>query len=52
VNGSAGVIATVNGQPITVVGFIIVDAQIDQIDAVADPARIPRITPSILTPPA
>jgi hypothetical protein len=45
------VIATLNGQPITVAGIVIIDAQIGEIDAIADPARVPRITPSTLTPP-
>jgi len=45
------VIATLNGQPITVAGIVIIDAQIGEIDAIEDPARVPRITPSTLTPP-
>jgi RNA polymerase sigma factor (sigma-70 family) len=49
VNGTAGVVATMNGQPISVIGFTIADGKIAGIDAVADPARIDRIAAAVLT---
>ena len=43
VNGAAGVIIVVRGQPTTVIGFTIAQGKIIEIDAVADPDRVPRI---------
>ena len=40
VNGSAGVIITLNGRPLAVMGFTIVDRRIVEIDAIADPDRV------------
>jgi RNA polymerase sigma-70 factor (ECF subfamily) len=43
VNGAAGVIVTMGGQPVTVMGFTIVEGKIVEMDAVADPERVGRI---------
>lgn len=43
-NGAAGVIITVRGRPLTVIGFAITDGKIVEIDAVADPGRVRQIT--------
>ncbi len=43
VNGAAGVIVTMGGQPVTVMGFTVADGMIVEIDAVADPKRVVRI---------
>ncbi len=39
-NGAAGVVVTVRGRPITVIGFTVADGRIAEIDAVADPERV------------
>jgi RNA polymerase sigma-70 factor, ECF subfamily len=44
VNGNAGVVVTVRGRPVAVMGFTVVDGKIAEIDSVADPARIRRLT--------
>jgi RNA polymerase sigma-70 factor (ECF subfamily) len=43
VNGAAGVVATSDGRPVTVIGFTTVGGKIVEIDAVADPHRISTI---------
>jgi RNA polymerase sigma factor (sigma-70 family) len=43
VNGAAGVIVARRGRPVTVMGFIVARGKIAEIDAVADPERVPRI---------
>jgi RNA polymerase sigma factor (sigma-70 family) len=49
VNGAAGVIVTRHGQPVTVMGFTVTDGKIAEIDAIADPERIRKITAAVLT---
>jgi RNA polymerase sigma-70 factor, ECF subfamily len=49
VNGNAGVIVTVRGRPLSVMGFTVVDGKIAEIDSIADPERIRRIAAGILT---
>jgi len=44
VNGAAGVVVTRRGRPITVMGFTVVDGKIAEIDSIADPERVARIT--------
>jgi RNA polymerase sigma factor (sigma-70 family) len=44
VNGAAGMIMSRHGRPLTVMGFIVADGKIAEIDAVADPKRLQRIT--------
>jgi RNA polymerase sigma-70 factor (ECF subfamily) len=48
VNGAAGVVITLNGQPLAVMGFIIVEGKIAEIDAIADPERVGRIAAAVL----
>jgi RNA polymerase sigma factor (sigma-70 family) len=40
VNGSAGVVVSLNGAPISVMGFTISDGKIVEIDSLADPLRV------------
>jgi RNA polymerase sigma-70 factor, ECF subfamily len=49
VNGTAGVVVTIGGRPMTVIGFTISDRRIVEIDAIADPDRIRRIAAAVLT---
>jgi RNA polymerase sigma-70 factor (ECF subfamily) len=49
VNGVSGVVVTFDGQPITVMGFVIVHGRIAEIDAIADPNRVRMLTVSLLT---
>jgi RNA polymerase sigma factor (sigma-70 family) len=49
VNGAAGVIVTLRGRPVTVMGFTVADGMIVAIDAIADPDRVSRIAADVLT---
>jgi RNA polymerase sigma factor (sigma-70 family) len=49
INGAAGVVATVNGRPYSVMGFTVTNGKIIEIDAIADPERIRRIAAAVLT---
>jgi RNA polymerase sigma-70 factor (ECF subfamily) len=49
VNGTAGVVITVRGRPIAVMGFTVRDGMILEIDALADPDRVGAITADFLT---
>lgn len=49
VNGAAGVIVTMGGQPVNVMGFTIVEGKIVEIDAIADPERVRQIAAPVLT---
>jgi RNA polymerase sigma factor (sigma-70 family) len=40
VNGAAGVVITVEGRPVAVMGFTVADGRIVEIDALNDPARL------------
>jgi RNA polymerase sigma factor (sigma-70 family) len=48
VNGAAGVVVTLGGQPMTVMGFIVAEGKIVEIDAIADPERVRRIAAVVL----
>jgi RNA polymerase sigma-70 factor (ECF subfamily) len=48
VNGAAGVIVTMRGRPVTVVGFTVAGGRIAEIDAIADAERVRRITAAAL----
>lgn len=48
VNGVAGAIVTVGGRPFAVMGFIVAEGRILEIDAIADPLRIRRIAAPVL----
>ena len=44
VNGAAGVVVTVNERPFAVMAFLVVGGRITEIDAIAEPERVRRIT--------
>ena len=48
VNGAPGVVVTVRGRPFAVMGFTVVGTTIAEIDAIADPDRVRRITATVL----
>jgi RNA polymerase sigma-70 factor (ECF subfamily) len=48
VNGGAGVVVTVYGQPIVVMGFTIAEDKIFEIDSIADPERVGRIAATVV----
>jgi RNA polymerase sigma-70 factor (ECF subfamily) len=48
VNGAAGVVVTVRGRPLAVMGFTVADGRIVEIDAIADPDRVRRIAAAVL----
>jgi RNA polymerase sigma factor (sigma-70 family) len=48
VNGAAGVVFTMSGRPITVMGFTVAEGRIVEIDAIADPDRVRRIAAAVL----
>jgi RNA polymerase sigma factor (sigma-70 family) len=48
VNGAAGVVVTVNGRPFAVLGFVVAGGRIVEIDAFADPGRVPGIAAAVL----
>ena len=43
VNGAAGVVITVAGQPVAVMGFTVSRGKIAEIDSIADPDRLRRL---------
>jgi RNA polymerase sigma-70 factor, ECF subfamily len=43
VNGSAGVVVSLNGEPVSVMGFTISHGKIVEIDSLADPERVERV---------
>jgi RNA polymerase sigma factor (sigma-70 family) len=49
VNGAAGVVVTVRGRPFAIMGFIVTDGRIVEIDAIADPDRVHRIAATVLS---
>jgi RNA polymerase sigma-70 factor (ECF subfamily) len=48
VNGAAGVVVTLGGKPLTVIGFTVADGRIVEIDAIADPERVRAIASGLL----
>jgi RNA polymerase sigma factor (sigma-70 family) len=48
VNGAAGVVVTVRGRPVAVLGFTVTGGKIVEIDAIADPERVRRIAAAVL----
>ncbi|MET8995392.1 sigma-70 family RNA polymerase sigma factor [Amycolatopsis sp. Hca4] len=48
VNGAAGVVATREGRPFSVLGFTVADGRIVEIDILADPARLGRLDLAVL----
>jgi len=49
VNGAAGVVVAIGGRPMAVMGFIVAEGKIVEIDAVADPERVRRIAAAVFT---
>ena len=49
VNGAAGVVVTVRGRPMNVLGFTVAAGKIVEIDVIADPDRVRRIAAAVLT---
>ena len=49
VNGTAGMVITVNGRPFAVLGFTVTEGRIAEIDAIADPDRVRRIAATVLS---
>jgi RNA polymerase sigma factor (sigma-70 family) len=49
VNGTAGVLVTMNGQPYTVMSFTVTEGKIAEIDSIADPGRVSRLAAGVLT---
>jgi RNA polymerase sigma factor (sigma-70 family) len=47
-NGAPGVIVTMRDRPFAVMGFIVADDRIIEIDTIADPDRVPGIAASVL----
>ena len=48
VNGAAGVVVTMGGQPIAVMGFTVSRGKVAQIDVLADPERLSRLDLAVL----
>jgi RNA polymerase sigma factor (sigma-70 family) len=48
VNGAAGVVITLEGQPISLMSFTVSHGRIVEIDVIADPARIARVAAAVL----
>jgi RNA polymerase sigma-70 factor (ECF subfamily) len=48
VNGAAGVVVTVEGRPVSVMGFIVASGKIIAIDALGDPERLGRLALAVL----
>ena len=49
INGTAGVVITLNGQPHGVMAFTVVNDQIVELDIIADPERIRRVASAVLS---
>jgi RNA polymerase sigma factor (sigma-70 family) len=50
VNGAVGAVVTVNGQPLSILAFTVVDGRIAEIDGIRDPERVRRIATAVLGP--
>ncbi len=48
VNGTIGAVVTLNGQPFSVLAFIVVHGKIVEIDGIADPDRVQRLAAAVL----
>jgi RNA polymerase sigma factor (sigma-70 family) len=49
INGAAGVVITLDGQPHVVMAFTIVNDQIVELDIIADPGRVRRLAAAVLS---
>jgi hypothetical protein len=48
VNGAAGVIITMDGRPHAVMAFTVVEDKVVEIDVIADPERVRRVSSAVL----
>ena len=48
VNGAAGVVVSVGGQPLSIMGFTVANGKIVAIDAIAGPERVRRLVAAVL----
>jgi RNA polymerase sigma-70 factor, ECF subfamily len=48
VNGAAGVVVTVDGRPVSVMGFTVADGRIVEIDSLSDPERLAELDLELL----
>jgi RNA polymerase sigma-70 factor (ECF subfamily) len=48
VNGEPGVLGTIDGRPVALLAFTIVDGRITEIDILADPARLAGLDPDLV----
>lgn len=48
VNGAAGAVITVGGRPFSIMGFIVVEGRIVEIDGIVDPERVRRMAAPVL----
>jgi RNA polymerase sigma-70 factor, ECF subfamily len=51
VNGAAGVVITLDGQPLALMGFTVAGGKIVEVDVIADPDRIARLAAAVLATP-
>ena len=49
VNGAAGVVITLDGQPHVVMAFTVVNDQVVELDIIADPERVRRVASAVLS---
>ena len=49
INGTAGVVITLDGQPHGVMAFTVVNDQVVELDIIADPERIRRVASAVLS---
>jgi RNA polymerase sigma factor (sigma-70 family) len=49
INGAAGVVVTLNGQPHVVMAFTVVNDQVVELDIIADPERVRRVASAVLS---
>ena len=49
INGTPGMVVTLDRQPITVMAFTVIDGKIVEIDAISDPDRVERLAEGMLT---
>jgi RNA polymerase sigma-70 factor, ECF subfamily len=48
VNAAAGVVVAAHGRPVSVMGFIVIEGRIVEIDAIADPERLRPLDLAVL----
>jgi RNA polymerase sigma-70 factor (ECF subfamily) len=48
INGAAGVVITLDGQPHVVMAFTVVNDQVAELDIIADPERVRRVASAVL----